>query len=239
MKRNNAVSRAVPFAVTGLLLIVCLMLPLLFRGGESQGEPSPAPAISAGERAALYYAYATEDEPELVRLDGGEVDNSALIECTRIVNTVMNLLVMDGGSLRTEGPSGTNFYTLSDGDKSIRIMEYYREWTGDWHNWFTVHIDLDTREIYYLYYSANVQQNGDDYAGRAQEHLATAGQDIIRALGFDEEASLGQAGENNAWELELADLSGEVYNYSVICNIYEDAAPSLLIDLRLTLTAVS
>ena len=225
MKRNNAVSRAVPFAVTGLLLIVCLMLPLLFRGGESQGEPSPAPAISSGERAALYYAYATEDEPELVRLDDGEVDNSALIECTRIVNTVMNLLVMDGGSLRTEGPSGTNFYTLSDGNKSIRIMEYYREWTADWHNWFTVHIDLDTREIYYLYYSANVQQNGDDYAGRAQ--------------GFDEEASLGQAGENNAWELELADLSGEVYNYSVICNIYEDAAPSLLIDLRLTLTAVS
>lgn len=239
MKRNNAVSRAVPFAVTGLLLIVCLMLPLLFRGVEAQGEPSPAPAISSGERAALYYAYATEDEPELVRLDGGEVDNSALIECTRIVNTVMNLLVMDGGSLRTEGPSGTNFYTLSDGNKSIRIMEYYREWTADWHNWFTVHIDLDTREIYYLYYSANVQQNGDDYAGRAQEHLATAGQDIIRALGFDEEASLGQAGENNAWELELADLSGEVYNYSVICNIYEDAAPSLLIDLRLTLTAVS
>lgn len=239
MKRNNAVSRAVPFAVTGLLLIVCLMLPLLFRGVEAQGEPSPAPAISSGERAALYYAYATEDEPELVRLDDGEVDNSALIECTRIVNTVMNLLVMDGGSLRTEGPSGTNFYTLSDGDKSIRIMEYYREWTADWHNWFTVHIDLDTREIYYLYYSANVQQNGDDYAGRAQEHLATAGQDIIRALGFDEEASLGQAGENNAWELELADLSGEVYNYSVICNIYEDAAPSLLIDLRLTLTAVS
>lgn len=239
MKRNNAVSRAVPFAVTGLLLIVCLMLPLLFRGVEAQGVPSPAPAISSGERAALYYAYATEDEPELVRLDGGEVDNSALIECTRIVNTVMNLLVMDGGNLRTEGPSGTNFYTLSDGNKSIRIMEYYREWTGDWHNWFTVHIDLDTREIYYLYYSANVQQNGEEYAGRAQEHLETAGQNIILALGLGLDASIGQSGDNSAWELQLAGTSGETYYYDVICNIYEDAAPSLLIDLRLTLRDIS
>ena len=32
--KSNAISRAVPFVVTALVLIVCLLLPLLFRGGD-------------------------------------------------------------------------------------------------------------------------------------------------------------------------------------------------------------
>ena len=37
MKSSNSLSRILPFAVTGLLLVVCLLLPLLFTGGEGQG----------------------------------------------------------------------------------------------------------------------------------------------------------------------------------------------------------
>ena len=47
-------------------------------------------------------------------------------------------------------------------------------------------------------------------------------------------------GDDGVWSLQLGRPSGEELGYDVICNIYEDAAPSLLIDLRITLrTATS
>ena len=143
-----------PWIVTALLLAVCLLLPLLFRGGGGEaGNVTPAPGMSASERADLYYRYTQEDSLNLTQLDSDSINDADLIECTRLANTVSSILVMDEGSTRADGPSGTNFYTLTDGEETIRIMEYYHEWTADWHNWFTIHIDIDTREIYYLYYS--------------------------------------------------------------------------------------
>ncbi len=233
---------ALPWIVTALLLAVCLMLPLLFRiNGSETDSVSPAPGMSASERADLYYRYTQEDGLHLAQLDGESINNADLIECTRLANTVSSILVMDEGTTRADGPSGTNFYTLADGADTIRIMEYYHEWTADWHNWFTIHIDIDTREIYYLYYSANVQQNGEQYAGLAQSHLESAGQNILTTLGFTD-ATLEDTGESDGstqWELSLTDASGDIYRYVVICNIYEDAAPSLLIDLRLTLKEIA
>ena len=239
MKKAKSVSGALSWAVTALVLVVCLLLPLLFRGdGTAEVDAGPTTYMSAGERAELYRRYAADEGLALTQLDGSSVGDAELVGCMRLVNSVMNLLVMDDGSIRTDGPSGTNFYTLSDNGRSIRIMEYYREWTADWHNWFTIHVDLDTQEIYYLYYSANVQQNGGEYAGRAEEHLENAGQNVILALGFTDDAALNWRNDNE-WELELTNSSDDVYHYQVICNIYEDAAPSLLIDLRLTLTEIS
>lgn len=238
MKRVKSVSGALSWVVTALVLVVCLLLPLLFTGGAEVDEPVPTSVLSAGERAALYRRYTDDEDLVLEQLDGASVENAELIGCMRLVNSVMNLLVMDDGELRTDGPSGTNFYTLSDGGESIRILEYYREWTADWHNWFTIHVDLDTQEIYYLYYSANVQRNGTQYAWHAEEHLESAGQSLILALGFTEDGSLDWRADNE-WELTLANTSGDAYHYRVVCNIYEDTAPSLLIDLRLTLREIS
>ena len=54
MKSSNSLSRILPFAVTGLLLVVCLLLPLLFTGGEGQALPSnPGEGMTASERARL------------------------------------------------------------------------------------------------------------------------------------------------------------------------------------------
>src|SRR5699024_1220266 len=148
-------------------------------------------------------------------------------------------LIMDEGELRSDGASGVNFYTLSDNGESLRIMEYYHEWTGDWHNWFTIHIDIDTMDIYYIYYSANVQSNGEGYSGLAPEHLQEAVSVLLPELGFSTSASMDE-GDDGVWSLQLGRPSGEELGYDVICNIYEDAAPILLIDLRITLrTATS
>ena len=170
MKRNKPLARALPFAATALLLVVCLTLPLLFLNGE--GEPGPATerALTLGRRAEIYALFAADEGLNMERLDEAGVGNDEYISCINTANAIIDTLVMDEGETRLENPFGTNFYTLTEGGDSIRIMEYYYEWTGDWHNWFTMHIDLDTGLVYYLYYSANVQQNGGLYIGRAEEH---------------------------------------------------------------------
>ena len=236
---------AIPYAFSSFLRLhemgvhrAYLLLPLLFLPGNDDSAPDSTGA-DISERAALYYRYTTDDSLQLRRLDESEVDNDAYIECVRTIETITNQLIMDEGELRSDGASGVNFYTLSDNGESLRIMEYYHEWTGDWHNWFTIHIDIDTMDIYYIYYSANVQSNGESYSGLAQEHLQEAGSVLLPELGFSTPASMDE-GDDGVWSLQLGRPSGEELGYDVICNIYEDAAPSLLIDLRITLrTATS
>ena len=226
---------ALPWCATGLLLILCLMLPLLFTGGGDGPEPTTERALTLARRAEIYSLFAADDL-SFTRLDEDEVDNGEYVECIRTANLAMGALVMDSGETRDENPFGTNFYTLSDGGDTIRIMEYYYEWTGDWHNWFTMHIDLDTGLVYYLYYSANVQQNGGLYIGRAEEHLDAAGEELISGLGYEPLGLEHESGD--LYRLTLAEGEGRL-EYDAICGIYEDAAPSLLIDLRITLASVT
>ena len=224
-----------PWGVTALVLLACLMLPLLFTGREPEPAPSTERELTSARRAEIYSLFAA-DELGFTHLDEDEVGNEDYVKCVRLANTVRGILVMDEGETRVDNPFGTNFYTLSDDGDTIRIMEYYYEWTADWHNWLTMHIDIDTGEIYYLYYSANVLQNGWDYAGRAEDHLAAAGERLVTALGLELVSAEYESGE--LWKLELG-WDGEERVYDVICGIYEDAAPSLLIDLRITITGVS
>ena len=77
MKSSN-VFRALPFVVTALLLVVCLLLPLLFLPGNDDSVPDSTGA-DISERAALYYRYTTDDSLQLRRLDESEVDNLSLI----------------------------------------------------------------------------------------------------------------------------------------------------------------
>ena len=236
MKRNKLLARALPFAATALLFIVCLALPLLFLNGEGEPGPKTERALTLGRRAEIYARFAADEGLNMERLDEAEVGNDEYISCINTANAIIDTLVMDEGETRLENPFGTNFYTLTDGGDSIRIMEYYYEWTGDWHNWFTMHIDLDTGLVYYLYYSANVQQNGGLYIGRAEEHLDAAGEELISALGYEPLGLEHESGD--LYRLTLAEGEGRL-EYDAICGIYEDAAPSLLIDLRITLASVT
>ena len=236
MKRNKPLARALPFAATALLLAVCLTLPLLFLNGEGEPGSTTERALTLGRRAEIYARFAADEGLNMERLDEAEVGNDEYISCINTANAIIDTLVMDEGETRLENPFGTNFYTLTEGGDSIRIMEYYYEWTGDWHNWFTMHIDLDTREIYYLYYSASVQRNGESYLGRAGEHVSAAGEELAQELGFTDGTL--EFVEDSLWDLRLVKSGGE-RRYSAICGIYEDAAPSLIIDLRVTLEGIS
>ena len=225
---------ALPWLVTALLLTACLIMPLLF---VSPSEPEPdGEALTPAERAELYHLHTEDEEHPFERLDESSVESADVAECMRVVNAAVDGLVMDEGETRVDGPAGMNFYTVSGEAGGIRVLEYYHEWTGDWHNWFTMHIDLDTREIYYLYYSASVQRNGESYLGRAGEHVSAAGEELAQELGFTDGTL--EFVEDSLWDLRLVKSGGE-RRYSAICGIYEDAAPSLIIDLRVTLEGIS
>lgn len=225
---------ALPWLVTALLLTACLIMPLLF---VSPSEPEPdGEALTPAERAELYHLHTEDEAHPFERLDESSVESADVAECMRVVNAAVDGLVMDEGETRVDGPAGMNFYTVSGEAGGIRVLEYYHEWTGDWHNWFTMHIDLDTREIYYLYYSASVQRNGESYLGRAGEHVSAAGEELAQELGFTDGTL--EFVEDSLWDLRLVKSGGE-RRYSAICGIYEDAAPSLIIDLRVTLEGIS
>lgn len=237
--KSNAISRAVPFVVTALVLIVCLLLPLLFRGGDEADGTITASELTAGERAALYSRY-YDGELQLMSLSERDVDNTTLINCRRVFNTIMNTLVMDEGETRVQSATGTNYYAIADGEDSLRFVEFYREWTGDWSNWLRVRIDMDTLDVYYLYYSAEAQSNAGQYEGGARAHVAAAGQTILLALGFTGEASIQEDDALGETLLQAESSAGDIYSYRLLStNIYEDAAPSILVDLELVIAQIS
>ncbi len=247
MKSSSPILRALPFAATGLLLIVCLLLPLLFTGGDGEVLPTGGEGTSAAERAELYRRY-TDGELSLRNLDAAEVDSTELVNCTRLYNTIVNTLVMDEGDVRVEDAQGCNFYRLSDGGAELRFVEFYHQWTGDWSNWIRMRIDLDTLDVYYLYYSANVVSNARLYAGQAESHVSSALEDALLALGFTGEPAIvaytsedaEAQGLDTALRLEVESSTGEMYYYDIASiNIYEDTAPSILIDLELVLSQIS
>ena len=248
MKSSNSLSRILPFAVTGLLLVVCLLLPLLFTGGEGQAPPSnPGEGMTASERARLYSRY-SDGELSLQDLDASEVGSTELVNCTRIYNTIVDTLVMDEGDVRVEDAQGYNFYKLSDGVHELRFVEFYHQWTGDWSNWIRLRIDLDTLDVYQLYYSASVLRNAQLYENQAEGHVSSALQSILLALGFTGEPSIVEytsaeieaEGAEHGQRLEVESSTGEMYCYDIEnINIYEDAAPSILIDLELVLSQIT
>ncbi len=249
MKSNNPLARALPFAAAGLLLVVCLLMPLLFTGGEGEVLPSGAgEGMTATERAELYSRYSA-GEISRQGIDAKDVGSAELVNCMRIFNTISDTLVMDEGGVRVDAAQGYSFYRLSDGEgRELRFAEFYHQWTGDWSNWIRLRIDLDTLDVYYLYYSANVVSNAQLYVNRAESHIASALEDILLTLGFTGEPSIEAytpadaeaEGIDTALRMEVESSTGETYIYDVASiNIYEDAAPSILIDLELVLSQIT
>ena len=153
----NRLSRTLPYIVTALVLVLCLLLPLLFRAGP-EAEPVSPEGPGLAERAAIFLD-CREERVERHSLDEAAVSTEALVECRRTINRVYDALVMDEGEERSGLSEGTRYYSIPAGSGEVRIMEYYREWVGDWSNWFTIQLDIDTLEIYYCYYSGLCERN--------------------------------------------------------------------------------
>ena len=204
--------------ITALVFAVCLAAPALMlraRTAQAEEEPAPTEALSLDERVELYESY---DAGELARrdLDEAEIDNDTLIAAVRLANALETSLVADRGAQRSLSSTGTNFYTVSDGEGAIRIMEYYREWIGDWSNWFWVKLNIDTLEVFYCYYSAACERNLSDYD----------------SYDYYTRESVT---DNMPFEVDITNsVTGESLRYSCRMHTYSDAA-SLLVDREYTL----
>lgn len=236
MKKSSGTFAAM--ALTALVFAVCLIVPaLMLDGGEEPGATTPAPTpasdLSAAERASLYER-CESGELERTHLVG-ELDSGVTMAAMKRIGALENALVCDRGAVQSVASTGAYFYAISDGVNSIRILEYYREWTGDWSNWFIAVLDVDSLDLLYCYYSASYVQNLGNYSdGQIYEIGGLIGS-IGTALDMDEYEVWDAVEDSVPFELKLKNsVSGETRDYSVQIHAYEDAA-SLLLDIKLRL----
>ena len=210
--------------LTLLVFAVCLTVPALMLRGRTQEpaaqeeSPSPTEVLSLAERVQLYTLY---DEGQL----------------SRRANAVENVLVADHGAQRSLSSTGTNFYTVSEGGKTIRVLEYYREWTGDWSNWFWIKLDIDTLDVFYCYYSASCERNLADYNADDYYNASALLGSFASALDYDGFQKIPEGIEDNVpFEVRLTNsAAGEERSYECRMHTYSDSA-SLLVDREFTLT---
>lgn len=154
-----------------------------------------------------------------------------------LANALETSLVADRGAQRSLSSTGTNFYTVSDGEGAIRIMEYYREWIGDWSNWFWVKLNIDTLEVFYCYYSAACERNLSDYDSDDYYNVSAMIMDLAGAVGFDgfDYYTRESVTDNMPFEVDITNsVTGESLRYECRMHTYSDAA-SLLVDREYTL----
>ena len=235
MKKTSGAFAAL--ALTALVFAVCLIVPaLMLDGGQEPGEATPPVAVSdlsAAERASLYERY---ESGELERsLLVGELDSDITMASMKRIGALESALVCDRGAVRSVASTGAYFYTISDGTDSIRILEYYREWTGDWTNWFIAVLDVDSLDLLYCYYSAGCVQNLNSYSGGQIYEIGGLMGSIGAALDMDEYEVENAVEDSVPFVLKYTNsVSGEERSFETRIHAYEDAA-SLLLDIKLRL----
>ena len=234
MKRSNGFARAIPFVATFLLLAVCTMLPMVFLP-DLDLEPSTEAVSDADAKAQLFTLY-TDEQLQRTALDEDELTNESVFNAASIFSTVQRGLVVDQGSESVERLSGSDSFVLEQDGQSARIIEMYREWNGDWHNWLRMWIDADTGVIYRCYYSANVLQNAENYMDNWQQLLTDNWNSLMGEMGFVDQQYVENGASTAA--VTLTDADGVNYDYDVKLLSYTDEAPSLLIDLDIRLAGV-
>lgn len=226
---------AVSALLTALVFAVCLAVPaLMLRSRTTPAEeesPAPTDALSLAERVELYERY---DSGELARhdLDESEIDSDTFLAAVRLANALETSIVNDRGAQRSISSTGTNFYTVSDGEGAMRVMEYYREWVGDWSNWFWVKLNIDTLEVFYCYYSAACERNLSEYSGDDYYNVSAMIMDLAGAVGFDgfDYYPRESVTDNMPFEVDITNsVTGESLRYECRMHTYSDAV-SLLVD---------
>lgn len=230
---NGGFAKAIPFVATLLLLAVCMMLPLVFVPSLEM-EPSTA-ADDAGKKVELFKLY-TDEQLQRTALDEDELPNESVFNTASIFSTVQRGLVIDQGTESVERLSGSDSFMLEQDGQSVKVIELYREWNADWHNWLRMWIDADTGVIYRCYYSANVLQNAESYMDSWQQQLADNWESLMSELGFADWQYVPDGTSTAA--VTMTDADGVSYDYDVKLLSYTDEAPSLLIDLDIRLESV-
>lgn len=224
---------AVSALLTALVFAVCLAVPALMLRSRTvpaeEESPAPTDALSLAERVELYERY---DSGELARhdLDESEIDSDTFLAAVRLANALETSIVNDRGAQRSISSTGTNFYTVSDGEGAMRVMEYYREWVGDWSNWFWVKLNIDTLEVFYCYYSAACERNLSEYSSDDYYNVSAMIMDLAGAVGFDDYYTRESVTDNMPFEVDITNsVTGESLRYECRMHTYSDAV-SLLVD---------
>ncbi len=225
-------------ALSALVFALCLIVPALMLGGREEGPdaaatPDGTAGLSAAERAALYERY---ESGELERtMLAEELDSAVTMAAMKRMGALESAIVCDRGAVRSVASTGAYFYKVTDGSSTIRFLEYYREWTGDWTNWFVAVLDIDSLDLLYCYYSANCVQNLGSYNGGQIYEIGGLMGSIGTALDMDEYEVENAVEDSTPFELKFKNsVSGEERSFETRIHAYEDAA-SLLLDIKLRL----
>lgn len=237
MKKLNGNVLAALFTV--MVFALCLAVPAVMLGKLpdilSETDPVPTEQLSAERRVELFDMY---DSDELTRqaLDEEDIDSDILSAAVRRASEVESALVLDAGSQRTLSSTGRNYYTVSDSGDTIRILEYYREWVGDWSNWFLVKLDLDTLDVFYCYYSAACERNLSIYKENSNSTGEALMEQFSGAIGMDGYLVSNVSEDGEQFSICFTGgAGGDERSYDVRAHVYEDTV-SLLVDIKMELT---
>ncbi len=254
-----------PAFITLVVLIICAVLPAFFMPGN-EVYPTPAPDFDVDYRANMY-SRGVAGELERTELDSSAVDAGKQQACREVMDTVISGLVADTSYAETLVSTGTNLFSLTDEyGHSINVMEYYREWAGDWKNWFIIQMDLDTGEIYHVYTSSSCERNHENYYGAIVNAYRNAiwqawgayigmdlkSLDIIDEKQYELVYSRSKDQKENRLVYTDEDEQVETWNavnnmvtsatsdsdqlrYNLLLSLYEDSAPSIVVDIEFTL----
>lgn len=171
--------------LVAVVLVIAGWLPTRFLGETNAGTAAVRPPTTAEPEATeapapLDRELTREEKAELFQLYKRDLDMNVSLgggygyrlsdetgrpeETFKMIDNKIAMLsegfvfddsVSDAGDYST----GTEFFTLtSEQGGSITVCRYFLSWQGDWKNWFTVFIDVDTGEIYHFYVSSGMDR---------------------------------------------------------------------------------
>ena len=238
------------FAAAAVFILACALLPLLFVApeqlrGEGHPRESTEPAQSADWRAQVFASY-WDGDIERRRLELTAEDSEDVIACRVMAAEILSELRLDS-VIPDLGDAQISYFILEDGEHRLRLMEFNQGWTGDWRNWFSIHIDLDTHEVYRAYISSQCLENFSNYSLYFPSALEIAeawfallgceggetGTDAPEPLPVDE-TEFSRSVETE-FDVYYGDAEEEL-RYGVYFKCYIDNYPSMLMDLMFTMS---
>lgn len=235
------------FVAAALFITACALLPLLFvpRISRDAAPESPDSAAPASARAELFASY-WRGETERRRLELTQDDGENVAACRILASEILATLGVDAEAPEPDGAQ-VSYFTLESGGESVRLMEFSQGWTGDWRNWFSVHLDLDTHEVYRAYLSSQCLDNFEAYPLAFPSAQDTA-EEWFRLLGCEGGEAVTDAEdplpvETTEFSQSMETEFGIYYRhedrselrYDVYVKCYADDYPSMIRDLMFTM----
>lgn len=209
---NDKLKLIVAASASAFLLLLAMLLPLAFRGGQDAEE-----VYGLGERAALFADYwSGSGGTDWKKLDAATKQQEKAGD--ELLAMLVDSYVPDK-RLKTPVPDGREYISVSNGVCSINLCRMWMSAQGDWQNWLDLCFDLDTGDIYYFYFSGECLFNGNDYLYDADS-------------GFDAESVADRIAEFIGYDLRYLVWSGSPADTATA--VYMSQGSSVCVDISCT-----